>query len=94
MKVDDPKAGMDVGKIVNHMAGAVNCVSHLLLFVLTSAHGIESLDLTNCIRILFHLWRYFTPSYWRDRLSIASFRNGVSRSRRVCWLQGMSKWGC
>ena len=35
-----------------------------------------------------------SSSYWWDGLSIASFWNGVSRSRRACWLQGMSEWGC
>ena len=57
-KADDPKAGADVGKIVNLMAGDANRVSDFLLFVPISAHGIESLDLTNCIWILFPLWRY------------------------------------
>ena len=57
-KADDPKAGADVGKIVNLMAGDANRVSDSrLLFVLTSAHGIELLDITNRIRILFPLWR-------------------------------------
>ena len=64
-KADDPKAGADVGKIVNLMAGDANRVSNSrLLFVPISAHGIESLDLTNCIRILFPLWRYLiTPPH-------------------------------
>jgi hypothetical protein len=59
-KADDPKAGADVGKIVNLMAGDANRVSNSLFFVPTSAHRIESLDLTNRIRILFPLRRYLT----------------------------------
>ena len=62
-KADDPKAGADVGKIVNLMAGDANRVCDSLFFVLISAHGIQSLDITNRIRILFPLWRYLTPPH-------------------------------
>jgi len=50
-KADDPKAGADVGKIVNLTAGDASRISNSLLSVPASAHEIESLDLTNCIRI-------------------------------------------
>ena len=59
---DDPKAGAEVGTIVNLVTGDAHRVSQYLFFLQTSAHGIESLDLTNRIRILSHPQRYFTPS--------------------------------
>jgi hypothetical protein len=61
-KADDGKTDADVGKVDNLKAGDTDRVSHSLFFVPTSAHGFESLDLTNHFRILFHLRRCFIPS--------------------------------
>ena len=53
-KTDDPRAGADVGKIVNLMAGDANRVRFCFFFCISAELCI---DCTNYIGNLFPIWR-------------------------------------
>ena len=72
-KADDAKAGADVGKIVNLMAGDANRVCGLLLFFLIVFLSPHILDRTNNIFALFYLRRY-TQFNFLDSLTSYSHR--------------------
>ena len=61
-KADDPKAGADVGKIVNLMAGDCNRVRDINLSFFSRLpfflSNFNALDISNGIFALFSLWRY------------------------------------
>ena len=57
-KADDPKAGADVGKIVNLIAGDCNRVRNVICFLVIFFFKIHVLGFSNDICALFSLRRY------------------------------------
>ena len=84
-KADDAKAGADVGKIVNLMAGDANRVCGISLFFLIAFLSPHILDRTNNIFALFHLRRY-TQSNFLDSLTFVftPFFSSFRTTHRWC----------